>query len=100
MTDDWQTRGRLEELAIFCRAVGAARATLDGLEDDDAFVTLCNMGATVRTETITTQEASFRVETAHLRVHRVLLEIRREAERTTPAPTSKGAGVPDSDRAA
>lgn len=91
MPEEWQTRGRIEELAILTRAVGAGRITLEAMEDDDAFSALCKMGATVRTESSKVHKTVYRTETAHLRLLRVQIEIRRSAEQTTPEPNAKAA---------
>ncbi len=80
MSELWQTRERIEELAIFARAVGASRITLDALEDDDAFFALCKMGASICSESTIANSKEFRTERAHLRVHRVDIEIRRPAK--------------------
>lgn len=91
MPDETQTQGCLEEIAILTRTVGARRVILEDIEDDAAFVALCNMGGTVRTDLETSQDVSSGFESAQLRVHRVAIEVRRPVEQIPPEPTAKAA---------
>ncbi len=93
MPNSWQTQGRIEELAILARAVGASRITLYALEDDDAFTALCMMGASVHSKRTVTSDKEFRTERAHLRVHRVDVEVRRPIEECTASNDLRSRGV-------
>lgn len=87
MPTDEQLKGTVEELAIAARCLGGSRLTLEGLEGNEAFDTLCKMGATVKRETVEVEGEQYVTESASMRVHWVELVVYRPTRRADAPPS-------------